>query len=57
MYWRDASNTPRPMAFADLQALGYAILARNLAADNNHQTKLSAIAAAATPQDIDSITW
>jgi len=57
MYWRDASGTPRPMAFADLQALGYAILARNLAADNNHQTKLALIANATTVSDINLITW
>lgn len=57
MYWRDASGTPRPMTFADLQALGYAILARNLAADNNHQTKLALIANATTVSDINLITW
>lgn len=57
MYWRDASGTPRTMTFADLQALGYAILARNLAADNNHQTKLALIANATTVSDINLITW
>lgn len=57
MYWRDASGTPQPMTYADLQGLGAAILARGLSADENLMTKTAAVNAATTAAEIDEIVW
>ncbi|WP_198009352.1 DUF4376 domain-containing protein [Nitrosomonas sp. Is79A3] len=57
MYWRDSSDTPHAMTYADLQGLGAAILARGLAADNNLMTKTAAVNEATTAEGIDAIAW
>lgn len=57
MYWRDVTSTPRPMTYADLQALAYAILERGLAADENLMTKTTTVNAATTAAEIDAVSW
>ena len=57
MHWRDSAGDNHPMAFADLQALGYAILERNLLADIKHQARLAALLVANSVEDINLITW
>lgn len=57
MYWRDASGTPRPMTYVELQGLGVAILARGLGADSNLMTKTAAVNQATTVAEIDAIVW
>ena len=39
MYWRDVSDTQHSMTFAELQALGLAILTHTLAVESNMDTK------------------
>lgn len=57
MYWRDASDTPHAMTYADLQGLGAAILSRGLAADSNLMIKTAAVNAATTAEEIDAVIW
>lgn len=57
MHWRDSAGDNHPMPFAALQALGYAILERNLLADIRHQTRLAALLVANSVEDINLITW
>lgn len=56
-YWRDASGAEHTMTYADLQALGRAISDRGFDADETLETKKAAVAAAATAEEIDAITW
>ncbi|QOJ20363.1 MAG: DUF4376 domain-containing protein [Gammaproteobacteria bacterium] len=56
-YWRDAAGAKHTMTYADLQALGRAISDRGYDADETLETKKAAVAAAATAEEIDSITW
>ena len=57
MYWRDVTETQNPVAFADLQALAGAILARGLTLGSNLDTKKAAVAAATSVSEIDAINW
>ncbi|NBQ67526.1 MAG: DUF4376 domain-containing protein [Nitrosomonadaceae bacterium] len=57
MYWRDISNIPHAMTYADLQGFGQAMFLRGLAIDRNLMTKTAAINAAANAEAIESITW
>ena len=56
-YWRDASGVKHTTTYADLQALGLAISTRGYSADATLEIKKAAVAAAATAEEIDSITW
>ncbi|MBL8500322.1 MAG: DUF4376 domain-containing protein [Nitrosomonas sp.] len=56
-YWRDASGTKHTMTYSELQALGLAISTRGYDADEKLETKKAAVAAAATAEEIDLITW
>lgn len=57
MYWRDAAETQHAMTFADLQALGRAMLDRGLILDNKFETKKAAVIAAETTEAVNAITW
>ena len=57
MYWRDAAGTEHAMTFAQLEALGRAILERGLTADANLKTKRAAVEAAGTVEDVDAVVW
>ena len=56
-YWRDAAGTKHTVTYSDLQALGLAISTRGYSADATLEIKKAAVAAAATAEEIDSITW
>jgi hypothetical protein len=57
MYWRDAAETQHAMTFADLQALGRAMLDRGLVLDNKFETKKTAVIAAESVESVNAITW
>lgn len=57
MYWRDAAETQHAMTFADLQALGRAMLDRGLVLDSKFETKKAAVIAAETIEATNAITW
>lgn len=57
MYWRDAAETQHAMTFADLQALGRAMLDRGLILDNKFETKKAAVIAAQSIESVNAITW
>ena len=57
MYWRDTAETQHAMTFADLQALGRAMLDRGLILDNKFETKKSAVIAAESVAVVNAITW
>ncbi|SFK91897.1 hypothetical protein SAMN05216302_10217 [Nitrosomonas aestuarii] len=57
MYWRDITGTSNPMTYADLQSLASAILARGLVADTKLAEKITAVNAATTLTQVDSVTW
>lgn len=56
-YWRDAAGIKHTMTYSELQALGLAISTRGYSADATLETKKTAVAAAATAEEIDAITW
>lgn len=57
MYWRDAVETQHAMTFADLQALGRAMLDRGLILDNKFETKKAAVIAAQSIEAVNAIVW
>lgn len=57
MYWRDSSETQHPMTFADLQALGRAMLDRGLLLDSKFETKKALVIAAQTIEEVNLINW
>ena len=57
MYWRDHSQNPIAMTYAELQALGRAILDRGLLADLNLMTKTAAVNGTTTAAEVNAIAW
>ena len=56
-FWPDISGTDHTMTYEDLQALGRAISDRGYDAAETLKAKKTAVAAAATAEEIDLITW
>lgn len=57
MYLIDINGDQNAMTYADIQAIGQALLARGLAANSNLNTKLAAVDAATDIASIELITW
>lgn len=57
MYWRDVDGVSHDRDYAQLQAIGYAILERSLTIDTTLTNKVAAVNAALTVAAIEAITW
>lgn len=57
MYWRDTNGVSHDRTYAQLQAIGYAILERGLTIDTTLTSKVAEVNAALTTAAIEAITW
>lgn len=57
MYLIDVNGDQNPMTYADIQAIGQALLARGLTANSNFNTKLAAVDAATDVASVEAVTW
>lgn len=57
MYWRDTDGVAHDRDYAQLQAIGYAILDRGLTIDTSLTSKVVEVNAATTTAAIEAITW
>lgn len=57
MYLIDINGDQNTMTYADIQAIGQALLARGLAANANLVTKLQSVESAVSVDAVESITW
>lgn len=57
MYWRDTDGVTHDRTYAQLQAIGYAILERGLTIDTTLTSKVAEVNAATTTAAIEAVTW